>query len=42
MEQYMFENGKDYEDYQEPQLYDTEENLVGSLNNDLNDCLSKN
>ena len=42
MEQYMFENGKDYEDYQEPQLYDTEEDLVDSLNNDLDDCLSKN
>ena len=41
MEQYMFENGKDYEDYQEPQLYDTENNLVDSLNNDLDDCLSK-
>ncbi len=41
MEQYMFENGKDYEDYQEPQLYDTEDNLVDSLNNDLDDCLSK-
>ena len=41
MEQYMFENGKDYEDYQEPQLYDTEEDLVDSLNNDLDDCLSK-
>lgn len=41
MEQYMFENGKDYEDYQEPQLYDTEEDLVNSLNNDLDDCLSK-
>lgn len=41
MEQYMFENGKDYEDYQEPQLYDIEENLVNSLNNDLDDCLSK-
>lgn len=37
-----FENGKDYEDYQEAQLYDTEENLVDSLNNDLDDCLSKN
>lgn len=42
MEQYMFENGKDYEDYQEPQSYDTEEDLVDSLNNDLDDCLSKN
>lgn len=42
MEQYMFENGEDYEDYQEPQLYDTEEDLVDSLNNDLDDCLSKN
>ena len=42
IEQYMFENGKDYEDYQEPQLYDTEEDLVNSLNNDLDDCLSKN
>ena len=41
MEQYMFENGEDYEDYQEPQLYDTEEDLVDSLNNDLDDCLSK-
>ena len=41
MEQYMFENGKDYEDYQEPQLYDTEDDLVDSLNNDLDDCLSK-
>ena len=41
MEQYMFENGKDYDDYQEPQLYDTEEDLVNSLNNDLDDCLSK-
>lgn len=77
MEQYMFENGKDYDDYQEPQLYDTEEDyphseydeidreideeeerkrkemedldaqystedtLVDSLNNDLDDCLSK-
>lgn len=77
MEQYMFENGKDYDDYQEPQLYDTEEdyphseydeidreideeeerkrkemeeldaqystkdNLIDSLNNDLDDCLSK-
>ena len=41
MEQYMFENGKDYEDYQEPQLYDTEDDLVNSLNNDLDDCLSK-
>ena len=69
MEQYMFENGKDYEDYQEPQLYDTEDdyhcndnypyvdddeeqaqcssenttedNLVDSLNNDLDNCLSK-
>lgn len=41
MEQHMFENGKDYEDYQEPQLYDTEEDLVDSLNNDLDDCLSK-
>ena len=76
-EQYMFENGKDYDDYQEPQLYDTEEdyphseydeidreideeeerkrkemeeldaqystedNSVDSLNNDLDDCLSK-
>ena len=40
MEQYMFENGKDYEDYQEPQLYDTKD-LVDSLNNDLDDCLSK-
>ena len=56
MEQYMFENGKDYEDYQEPQLYDTEDDeeqeqnssenttedaLIDSLNNDLDDCLSK-
>ena len=41
MEQYMFENGKDYENYQEPQLYDTEDDLVDSLNNDLDDCLSK-
>ena len=41
MEQYMFENGKDYEDYQEPQLYDTKDNLIDSLNNDLDDCLSK-
>ena len=41
MEQYMFENGEDYDDYQEPQLYDTEEDLVDSLNNDLDDCLSK-
>ena len=42
MEQHMFENGEDYDDYQEPQLYDTEEDLVNSLNNDLDDCLSKN
>ena len=41
MEQYIFENGEDYDDYQEPQLYDTEEDLVDSLNNDLDDCLSK-
>ena len=41
MEQHMFENGEDYDDYQEPQLYDTEEDLVNSLNNDLDYCLSK-
>lgn len=40
MEQYMFENGKDYEDYQEPQLYDTEDNLIDSLNNDLDSLLN--
>ena len=41
MEQHMFENGEDYDNYQEPQLYDTKNDLVDSLNNDLDDCLSK-
>ena len=56
MEQHMFENGEDYEDYQEPQLYDTEEDeeqaqyssenttedaLIDSLNNDLDDLLKE-
>lgn len=53
MEQYMFENGKDYEDYQEPQSYDTEEDLVDNpakddepvdideLNNDLDEALKQ-
>ena len=53
MEQHMFENGKDYEDYQEPQSYDTEEDLVDNLaednepvdvdelNNDLDEALKQ-
>ena len=53
MEQHMFENGKDYEDYQEPKSYDTEEDLVDNLaednepvdvdelNNDLDEALKQ-
>ena len=53
MEQHMFENGEDYEDYQEPQSYDTEEDLVDNpakddepvdideLNNDLDEALKQ-
>ena len=49
----MFENGEDYEDYQEPQSYDTEEDLVDNLaednepidvdelNNDLDEVLKQ-
>lgn len=53
MEQHIFENGEDYEDYQEPQSYDTEEDLVDNpakddepvdideLNNDLDEALKQ-
>ena len=53
MEQHMFENGEDYEDYQKPQSYDTEEDLVDNpakddepvdideLNNDLDEALKQ-
>lgn len=53
MEQHMFKNGEDYEDYQEPQSYDTKEDLVDNpakddepvdidkLNNDLNEALKQ-
>ena len=53
MEQHMFENGEDYEDYQEPQSYDTKEDLVDNpakddepvdideLNNDLDEALKQ-
>lgn len=53
MEQHMFENGEDYEDYQEPQSYDTEEDLIDNpakddepvdideLNNDLDEALKQ-
>lgn len=53
MEQHMFENGEDYENYQEPQSYNTEEDLVDNpakddepidideLNNDLDEALKQ-